>query len=75
MKLLNSYIFNHLLLMLLISVILISGCAKATITVRSPAEINTRKIKNVAVGGFEIGRIMLKYKTNETASGKLILFY
>jgi len=63
MKLLNSYIFNHLLLILLISVILISGCAKATITVRSPAEINTRKIKNVAVGGFEIGRIMLKYKT------------
>lgn len=63
MKLLNSYIFNHLLLILLISVILISGCAKATLTVRSPAEINTRKIKNVAVGGFEIGRIMLKYKT------------
>ena len=63
MTLLNNYIFNHLLLMLLISAFLISGCAKATLTVRSPAEINTSKIKNVAVGGFEIGHIMLKFKT------------
>jgi len=49
--------------MLLISAFIISGCAKATLTVRSPAEINTRKIKNVAVGGFEIGQMMLKFKT------------
>jgi len=49
--------------MLLISAFLISGCAKATLTIRSPAEINTRKIKNVAVGGFEIGQMMLKFKT------------
>jgi len=49
--------------MLLISAFLISGCAKATLTVRSPAEINTSKIKNVAVGGFEIGQIILKFKT------------
>jgi len=63
MKLFNNYILNKLFLMLLISAFLISGCAKATITVRSPAEINTRKIKNVAVGGFEIGQMMLKFKT------------
>ncbi len=63
MKFLNNYIFNHLLLIILITVFLISSCAKATLTVRSPAEINTLKIKNIAVGGFEIGRIMLKFKT------------
>ena len=63
MKLFNNYILNKLFLMLLISAFLISGCAKATLTVRSPAEINTRKIKNVAVGGFEIGQIILKFKT------------
>ena len=63
MKLLNNYILNKLFLMLLISAFLISGCAKATLTVRSPAEINTSKIKNVAVGGFEIGQIILKFKT------------
>ena len=63
MKFLNNYILNHLLLIILITVFLISSCAKATLTVRSPAEINTRKIKNIAVGGFEIGRIMLKFKT------------
>tara|TARA_B100001079_G_scaffold123716_1_gene106053 strand:- start:137 stop:1288 length:1152 start_codon:yes stop_codon:yes gene_type:complete len=63
MKFLNNYIFNHLLLIILITVFLISSCAKATLTVHSPAEINTRKIKNIAVGGFEIGRIMLKFKT------------
>lgn len=63
MKLFNNYILNKVFLMLLISAFLISGCAKATLTVRSPAEINTRKIKNVAVGGFEIGQMMLKFKT------------
>ncbi|MBT5794035.1 MAG: tetratricopeptide repeat protein [Deltaproteobacteria bacterium] len=63
MKLFNNYILNKLFLMLLISAFLISGCAKATLTIRSPAEINTRKIKNVAVGGFEIGQMMLKFKT------------
>ncbi len=63
MKLFNNYILNKLFLMLLISAFLISGCAKATLTIRSAAEINTRKIKNVAVGGFEIGQMMLKFKT------------
>ena len=63
MKLFNNYILNKLFLMLLIYAFLISGCAKATLTVRSPAEINTSKIKNVAVGGFEIGQIILKFKT------------
>ena len=63
MKLFNNYILNKLFLILLISAFLISGCAKVTLTVRSPAEINTSKIKNVAVGGFEIGQIILKFKT------------
>jgi tetratricopeptide (TPR) repeat protein len=63
MKLFNNYILNKLFLMLLISTFLISGCVKATLTVLSPAEINTSKIKNVAVGGFEIGQIILKFKT------------
>ena len=63
MKILNNYVSSKLYLMLLISAFLISGCAKATLTVRSPAEINTSKIKNVAVGGFEIGQIILKFKT------------
>ena len=63
MKLFNNYILNKLFLMFLISAFLILGCAKATLTVRSPAEINTSKIKNVAVGGFEIGQIILKFKT------------
>ena len=63
MEFFNKYIFNHLLLIILITVFLISSCAKANLTVRSPAEINTRKIKNIAVGGFKIGQIMLKFKT------------
>ena len=63
MKIMNNYISNILFLMLMISAFLISGCAKATLTVRSPAEINTSKIKTVAVGGFEIGQMMLKFKT------------
>jgi tetratricopeptide (TPR) repeat protein len=63
MKLFNNYILNKLFLMLLIYAFLISGCAKATLTVRTPAEINTSKIKNIAVGAFEIGQMMLKFKT------------
>ena len=32
-------------------------------TVRSPAEIDTRTIRNVAVGKFEVGLIQEKIKT------------
>ena len=63
MILFNSFIFNQLYLVFLIFGFLISGCAKATLNVRSPAEINTNKIKNIAVGGFEIGQMILKFKT------------
>ena len=59
----NNYIFNHTLYILLIGAFLLTSCAKATLTVRSPAEINTRDIRNIAVGKFEIGQISLKYKT------------
>jgi len=51
------------LYILLIGAFLLTSCAKATLTVRSPAEINTRDIRNIAVGKFEIGQISLKYKT------------
>tara|TARA_B100001250_G_scaffold39387_1_gene31355 strand:+ start:301 stop:1452 length:1152 start_codon:yes stop_codon:yes gene_type:complete len=63
MKFLNYHAYSFLLFMFLISVLLVSGCAKATLNVLSPAEINTSKIKTVAVGNFEIGSIILKYKT------------
>jgi len=59
----NNYIFNHTLYILLIGAFLLTSCAKATLTVRSPAEINTRDIRKIAVGKFEIGQISLKYKT------------
>ena len=63
MKFLNYHAYSFLLFMFLISVLLVSGCAKATLNVLSPAEINTSKIKTVVVGNFEIGSIILKYKT------------
>ena len=63
MKFLNYHAYSFLFFMFLISVLLVSGCAKATLNVLSPAEINTSKIKTVAVGNFEIGSIILKYKT------------
>ena len=59
----NSYMFNHTLYILLIGAFLLASCAKATLKVRSPAEINTRDIRKIAVGKFEIGQISLKYKT------------
>ena len=63
MNFLNYHAYSFLLFMFIISVLLVSGCAKATLNVLSPAEINTSKIKTVAVGNFEIGSIILKYKT------------
>ena len=59
----NNYLFNQTFYLLLIGVFLLTSCTKATLTVRSPAEINTRDIRNIAVGKFEIGQISLKYKT------------
>ncbi|MGK5090984.1 hypothetical protein WDW89_03080 [Deltaproteobacteria bacterium TL4] len=37
------------------------GCAQANLTVLAPAEINTKDIKTVAVGNFEIGGIQGKF--------------
>ena len=59
----SNYLFNQTLYLLLIGVFLLTSCTKATLTVRSPAEINTRDIRNIAVGKFEVGQISLKYKT------------
>ena len=59
----NNYIYNQTLYILLIGAFLLTSCAKATLTVRSPAEINTRDIRKIVVGKFEIGQISLKYKT------------
>ena len=59
MNFLNYHAYSFLLFMFLISVLLVSGCAKATLNVLSPAEINTSKIKTVAVGNFEIESIII----------------
>ena len=47
---------------LLLVVLLFGACAKAGMTVRSPAEIDTRTIRNVAVGKFEVGLIHEKVR-------------
>lgn len=44
-------------------VILLIGCAKAQIKVLSPAEIDTKGIKTVAVGKFEVADIQEKFKS------------
>ncbi len=59
----NNNIYNQNLYILLIVAFLSTSCAKATLKVHSPAEINTRDIRKIAVGKFEIGQISLKYKT------------
>jgi len=66
----NNYIFNQTLFILFFVAFMLTSCAKATLTVLSPAEINTKDIKNVAVGGFEIGQILLKYKTERNGIWK-----
>ena len=48
---------------LLFVVFVLGACARAGMTVRSPAEIDTRTIRNVAVGKFEVGLIQEKIKT------------
>ena len=71
MKFLKNYIFNQILTILSLGAFLLSSCATATLTVRIPAEINTRGIRNVAIGGFEIGQISLKYKTERNGVWKI----
>jgi len=56
------FYLKHLILCL--NALLISSCAATTLSsVLSPAEINTRDIRKVAVGNFEIGLLAIKFKT------------
>ena len=71
MKFLKNYIFNQILIILSLGAFLLTSCATATFTARIPAEINTRGIRNVAIGGFEIGQISLKYKTERNGVWKI----
>ena len=67
----KNYIFNQILIILSLGAFFLTSCATATLTVRSPAEINTRGIRNVAIGWFEIGQISLKYKTERNGVWKI----
>ncbi|MEE3023183.1 MAG: hypothetical protein VX367_11385, partial [SAR324 cluster bacterium] len=53
---------------LLFVVFVLGACARAGMTVRSPAEIDTRTIRNVAVGKFEVGLIQEKIKTERNGN-------
>ena len=56
--------FNQKHLILILNAFLLTSCTAATLSsVRSPAEINTREIRKVAVGSFEIGQLAIKFKT------------
>ncbi len=49
---------------LIVLILLTSGCAKQVqLSVVKPAEVNTRGIKKVAVGSFEIAEMAIVYKT------------
>ena len=62
--------FNQKHLILIIAAFLLTSCATATLSVRSPAEINTREIRKVAVGTFEIGQLAIKFKTERNGVWK-----
>ena len=51
----DSFLMTKFLSQLLFVVFVLGACARAGMTVRSPAEIDTRTIRNVAVGKFEVG--------------------
>ena len=59
----KKYNFNQIIFIFLLHVLLLSSCTKETqIKVFSPSEIDTVDLKNIAVGDFEIGHIILNYK-------------
>ena len=62
--------FNQKHLILIIAAFLLTSCAAATLSVRSPAEINTREIRKVAVGAFEICHLVIKFKTERNGVWK-----
>ena len=63
MRFSNINLFRYIFFLMILAEFMISGCATATLKIQSPAEINTDKIVNVAVGSFEIGGMSLKYKS------------
>ena len=63
------FVQKHLIL--IFNVFLLTSCAAATLSsVRSPAEINTKEIRKVAVGTFEIGKLAIKFKTERNGVWK-----
>ena len=59
----DSFLRTKFLSQLVFVIFVLGACARAGMTVRSPAEIDTRTIRNVAVGKFEVGLIQEKIKT------------
>jgi len=59
----DSFLITKFLGQLVFVILVLGACARAGMTVRSPAEIDTRTIRNVAVGKFEVGLIQEKIKT------------
>ena len=59
---------NQKHLILIVNAFLLTSCASTTLSVRSPAEINTREIRKVAVGAFEIGQLAIKFKTERNGA-------
>ena len=58
-------------LIVIIIAFLMTSCSASTLSsVLSPAEINTRDIKKIAVGNFEIGLLLIKFKTERNGVWK-----
>jgi len=63
--------FNQKHLILILYSFLLTNCATSKLTsVRSPAEINTKDIRKVAIGTFEIGQLAIKFKTERNGVWK-----
>ena len=64
MKDMKNKFLKQIIFIFLIDTMFLSSCTKEIqMNVSSPAEINTADLKNIAVGGFEIGEITINYKT------------
>ena len=63
--------FNQKHLILILYSFLLTNCATSKLTsVSSPAEINTKDIRKVAIGTFEIGQLSIKFKTERNGVWK-----
>ena len=63
--------FNQKYLILILYSFLLTNCTTSKLTsVRSPAEINTKDIRKVAIGTFEIGQLAIKFKTERNGVWK-----